>query len=166
MIKRLGKCIGNLLQLASIMHCILFQHKRSSFFALCWEAGPAESVLPPLLSGQPGLRTSGNSRSFPPVPCLCHEAKELLTVMDFSFVYLSESMLCFCLSGRGPRSNISFHNSSSSHFFFKLFPLCTALIGTTSPVAPVCLHFLFSSQSAHLCANPCYSYNGARLKLA
>lgn len=51
--------------------------------------------------GQPGLRTSGNLRSYPPVPCLCHRVKQLLTNMDFSFVYLSKSMLSFSLPRRG-----------------------------------------------------------------
>lgn len=37
--------------------------------------------------------TSGNSRSYPPVPCLRHGVKQLLTIMDFSFVYLPGSML-------------------------------------------------------------------------
>lgn len=170
MIKRLGKCIGNLLQLVNIVYCILVQHKRSSFFPFRWEvsfwAMLSWICAATWVSGQPGLRTSGNSRSYPPVPCLCHGVKELLTIMDFSFVYFSESMLCFCLPRRGPCSSISFHHSSSSHIFFNLFPLCLPSWNhIPSCHCSVLLHFLFFSQSAHRCANPSYNYNGAWLKL-
>lgn len=63
----------------------------------------------------------GASRQCP----VCHGVKELLTIIDFSFVYLSESMFCFASQGRDrPCISISFHCSSSSHIFFNLFPPC------------------------------------------
>lgn len=164
--------MGNLLQLGSIMYCILFQHQRSFFFSFHSverfhsEPRSAERALPPRLCGQPGLRTSGNSRSSPPVPCLCHGVKELLTIMDFSFVYLSESMPCFCLPRRRACSNISSHRSSSSHIFFNLFPLCLPSWNhIPGRHCSVLLHFLFVSQSAHLWANPSHNFNGAWLEL-
>lgn len=81
-------------------------------------------------------------------------------------LYLSESMLCFCLHGRGPRCNISFHHSSSSHIFFNLspprLPSWNRIPGCHCAVL---LAFLLLSQSAHRRANPSSSYNGAWLKL-
>lgn len=126
--KRPGKCMGNLLQLVSITYCVFFQHQRSSFLPLCWEVS---FTLSWMCAGHLTVW-----RVWPPykwqleepVPCLCHRVKELLTIMDFSFVCLSESMLCFCLPRRRPCSNISSHRSSSSHIFFNLFPLCLVLM--------------------------------------
>ena len=75
--------------------------------------------VPP--SERPRLRVSCDTRAWPPVPCLCRRAEELLTPMDFSFVDLAESMLCFCLPRQGPWISIFFRHSSSLP---ALFPLC------------------------------------------
>lgn len=167
MIKRLGKSTGNLLQLVSIKHCILFQHKSSSFFPLHWEVLFWATLSSICAATQlSGLRASGNWRSYPPAPRLCHRVKELLTIMDFSFVYLSESMLCFCLLRQGPCSNVSFHRSSSSHIFFNLFPSACPH-GTASPGA-IAQSFSTSSSSpkVHIFVQkPSHNYNIAWLKL-
>lgn len=75
--------------------------------------------VPP--SERPRLRVSCDTRAWPPVPCLCRRAEELLTPMDFSFADLAESMLCFCIPRQGPWISIFFRRSSSLP---APFPLC------------------------------------------
>lgn len=113
------------------------------------------------VSGQPGLRTSGNWSSYPPVPCFCHGVKELLTIMDFSIVYLPESMLCFA-SPDGD-SVATFPFTTPHRLTFSLtFSHSACPHGTTTPVA---IAQSFSTSSSSLWANPNYSYSGAWLKL-
>lgn len=79
---------------------------------------------------------------------------------------ISQDRCCFCLPRWRPCSNISFHHSSSPHIFFNLFPLCLPSWNHIPGChCSVLLHFLFLSQSAHLCANPSHNCNGAWLKL-
>lgn len=66
--------------------------------------------------------------AWPPVPCLCRRAEEILTPMDFSFVDLAESMFCFSLPRQGPWISIFFHHSFL--IFLNLYPLCLPLGNT------------------------------------
>lgn len=93
------------------------------FSAFCWELFLSQMQLIQhchTTVWPAGVAIRGANRQCP----VCHRVKELLTIIDFSFVYLSESMFCFASLDRDrPCISISFHCSSPSHIFFNLFPL-------------------------------------------
>lgn len=113
---------------------------------------------PRWVCGQPGLHTSGNLRSYPPVPCVCHGVKQLLKIMDFSFVYLSELMLSFSRPRQGYLLATVPFTTLHRLTFSLTFSHSVCPRKTTSPVAIAQSFstnlFLSLSQSSHLCANP------------